>query len=67
MRKKVKGWRFLLVEGADSLIGEIDGEQHLQIFKGEGNDVIHGGGGIDYALYSGLRRISPTNLRLRVN
>ncbi|MCW5601672.1 lipase family protein [Nitrosomonas sp.] len=42
--------------GADSLIGEIDGEQHLQIFKGGlGNDVIHGGGGIDYALYSGVR------------
>ncbi|SDI07037.1 hypothetical protein [Nitrosomonas sp. Nm132] len=51
--------------GADSMTGEVPGEQHVQIFKGGlGNDAIHGGGGIDYALYSGARsdfthRISP--------
>ncbi|SDY74326.1 hypothetical protein [Nitrosomonas sp. Nm33] len=41
---------------ADSMTGEVSGEQHIQIFKGGlGNDTIHGGGGIDYVLYSGAR------------
>ncbi|SFJ05583.1 hypothetical protein [Nitrosomonas sp. Nm34] len=43
-------------DGADNMTGEMPGEQHIQIFKGSlGNDTIHGGGGIDYALYSGAR------------
>lgn len=42
--------------GADNMAGDVSGEQHLQIFKGGGgNDIIHGGGGIDYVLYSGAR------------
>lgn len=51
--------------GADSMAGEISGEQHVQIFKGgSGNDTIHGDEGIDYVLYSGARsdfihQISP--------
>ncbi len=52
-------------DGADNMTGEVSGDQHVQIFKGGlGNDVIDGGGGIDYALYNGARsdfthQISP--------
>ncbi|SFL61340.1 lipase family protein [Nitrosomonas communis] len=52
--------------GTDSMIGEMSGEQHIQIFKGGlGNDMIDGGGGIDYVLYSSARshfthQVSPT-------
>ncbi len=42
--------------GTDSMTGEVSGDQHIQIFKGGlGNDTIHGGGGIDYVIYSGAR------------
>lgn len=42
--------------GADSITGEVSGDQHVQIFKGgSGDDTIHGGGGVDYVLYSGTR------------